>query len=76
MVETDRNRTGIPRLQGGCSPVELRSRMLLASKWTQAVLPRHLPGADRVPYWLSDGPENGWWSHGESHPDFEDAVLA
>ena len=27
LVETGRNRTGIPRLQGGCSPVELRPRM-------------------------------------------------
>ncbi len=52
----DRNRTGISRLQGGCSPVERRPPN---SWWTQADLPRHLPIANRVLYWLSDGPING-----------------
>ena len=69
MVETDRNRTGIARLQGGSSPVELRPRMLGGPSGgctrASAVRMRRSP-ADPM----------GPWSHGESHPDFEDAVLA
>ena len=72
MVETDRNRTGIARLQGGSSPVELRPRMLGGPR-------RFCPAVSRLrtgcpPDWAM-GPKC-WWSHGESHPDFEDAVLA
>ena len=52
MVETDRNRTGIARVQGGRSPVELRPRMILVDPGGPAPpSPDCEPGALLVERW-------------------------
>ena len=90
VVETDRNRTGIPRLQGGCSPVELRPRMFVLSDGpfpsdarerrevdvvdpggSAPPSPDCEPGALLVERWA----RRFRWTHGESNPDFQNAIL-
>ena len=51
MVETDRNRTGIARVQGGSSPVELRPRILVDPGGSAPPSPGCEPGALLIKRW-------------------------